>query len=146
MGIAASAQGLLAALSFLSTATTAVPEAPPLTATQMNCGDTTATADAGLTEREVAAIETSLAKIWDAKAKSRDWRHARRHDGCTLMFCSVTSGGRRYIIIDGIYMFLGVGVCNDLESFGVKYDPETKRFGDIMFPVSACAPSTSKPT
>jgi len=145
MGLAASAQGFLAALSLLSTAPMAAPEAPSLTAQQMNCSDTTATADAGLTEREAAELESSLAKIWDAKAKSRDWRHARRHDSYTLMFCSVTSGGRRYIIVDGIYMFQGVGVCDDLESFGVLYDPETKRFGEIIFPVIACAPSDGKP-
>jgi opacity protein-like surface antigen len=106
----------------------------------LNCADTAATIDAGLTHANAQALAKSLAGVWSERVRRRDWTHARDLSAYTLAFCRSKTGASRFITMDGIYVFLGAAVCDDAAGFAVQYDTETKQFGEFMFGVSACAP------
>ena len=108
---------------------------PSLTPEQMNCANTKITDDSGLSETQARAVAESFVKVWKAR------EHDRRYDVYTLAFCGTTRNGHHFVILDGIYIFLGIMVCDDTAGFGVVYDPKDKTFGDIVFGVSSCAPS-----
>ena len=131
-------------------AATASPEStvlPVLSPEQMNCGNTKITDDSGLSESQANAIAKSLNQVWDVKAanaNNKSWPRARHLDGYMLAFCGITRNGRHFVIVDGIYKFLGTMICDDAAGFGVVYDPKSRTFGDITFGVSSCAPPKSK--
>jgi hypothetical protein len=120
---------------------------PVLSPAQMNCGDTVLTDDSGLNEVQAHAIALSLNQIYEvkaAKSPTKGFPHARRLDGYVLAFCGVTRNGRRFVIVDGIYKFLGTLICDDSAGFAIAYDPASRTFGDMIFGVSSCVPPKQK--
>jgi len=142
--VVATAAWALAVATFVPATALGQPERPSLTPERMNCGDTKTTDDSRLTRPEARHIARSLAQVWKARARRSDWTHAPNLDAYTFAFCGTNYRGHHVIIVDGVYGVLGAAVCDDTASFGVVYDPRTRRFGDIVFAVSSCVPSSSR--
>jgi hypothetical protein len=62
-------------------------DAPAPAPEGLNCADTAATIDAGLTQADAQALAKSLAGVWRERAKRGDWTHARDLSAYTLAFC-----------------------------------------------------------
>jgi hypothetical protein len=103
---------------------------PVLSREQMNCGDTTRTDDSRLNELQAHAIALSLNHVYEAEvaqSTTKSYPHAKHLDGYILLFCAISNNGRHFIIVNGIYKFLGATVCDDAAGFGVMYDPKIRR-------------------
>jgi hypothetical protein len=111
---------------------------PQLTPIEMNCADLKATQDSGLTEAQARGILKLLQPQFSQKTKRAG--RAAKWDVYTGAFCSVTRDGKKFIVIDGIYNFIGVQICDDIAGFGIAYDPRKREFGNLTFGVSSCAP------
>jgi hypothetical protein len=61
-----------------------------------------------------------------------------------LAFCGIRRDGQMFVIVDGIYKFLGAMVCDDAAGFGIVYDPRSRAFGKMRFAVSSCVPPKYK--
>jgi hypothetical protein len=112
---------------------------PVLTPAEMNCGDVKATQDSGLNKSQADEILLTLKSMFPQKVKKAG-RPGTRPEFYTVAFCAVTRNGQKYIVLDGIYKFLGAMICDDDASFGIVYDPRTHMFGDLKFGVSSCVP------
>ncbi|HEX4302472.1 MAG TPA: hypothetical protein VHZ78_06750 [Rhizomicrobium sp.] len=119
-------------------------------AEEMNCGDTRYTIDPGLTEAQAKEIATRLVRTYEAKAigfaeGSELFRPAHLEGFYVLAFCGVRRDGPRFVIVDGIYKFMGSMICDDAAGFGIAYDLRNRTFGKMRFGVSSCIPPNQKP-
>jgi hypothetical protein len=111
---------------------------PLLTSAEMNCANLKATQDAGLTEAQANDILKRLQPLFLQKTKKAG--RTAKWEIYTGAFCSVTRDGQKYIVLDGIYKFMGVLICDDAAGFGIVYDPRNQTFGDLSFGVNSCSP------
>ena len=111
---------------------------PTLTPAEMNCADVKATQDSGLNREQGHLILEHLKPVFQLKAKKAG-RTVGGLEAYMVAFCGVTRHGQKYIVLDGIYRFMGALICDDDAGFGVIYDPRTRSFGDLTFGVSSCA-------
>ncbi|HXC54417.1 MAG TPA: hypothetical protein VNU97_03915 [Rhizomicrobium sp.] len=83
-----------------------------------------------------------LKPVFQLKAKKAGHTASRGLEVYEIAFCGVTRQGQKYIVLNGIYQFMGAQICDDNAGFGLVYDPRTQSFGDLTFGVSSCAPAS----
>jgi hypothetical protein len=117
---------------------------PVLSPEEMNCADTRRTVDAGITSTQAGQIATLLDRAYEAKAIS--FTHsspksplAHLRGFYVLAFCGIRRDGQMFVIVDGIYKFMGATICDDAAGFGIVYDPRKRSFGKMSLGVSSCA-------
>jgi hypothetical protein len=137
----------IAASSMPGQALPATAAIPVLSAKEMNCGNTALTDDSGLNRQQADGIVESLNRAYQSKAvkfAGNSFPRPKSIDEYVFAFCGVVRNGHHFIVIDGIYRFLGALICDDAAGFGVVYDPEMHEFGDLTFGVSSCVPKTQR--
>jgi hypothetical protein len=107
----------------------------------MNCGDTSHTQIVGLTPSERDKIAGLVRERFTTAKTSRP---KTNFDAYALAMCGATRRGHKYIIVDGVYRFLGAMICDDDAGFGVVYDTEARQLGEITFGVGSCPPEPKR--
>ena len=61
------------------------------------------------------------------------------HSNFMIRSCGVIESGKRLIVVGALHIVGDEASCDDEKNFGVLYDPETRKFSDVMPRQKLCA-------
>jgi len=103
------------------------------------------------TSYDCADISYDLGDSWEptdqqkAQLYSDMDAHFPARDDFMIRSCAVIEDGRKLFLVGALHIVDDLAICDDDTNFGVLYDPDTRKFGEVVPHQKLCGRGTKIP-